>query len=51
MNGYARLTFNGPNLTVEYRDIQDSQMVMEQWQAQGSNPKLVSQTIDPSLKP
>jgi Calcineurin-like phosphoesterase len=51
VNGYARLTFNGPNLTVEYRDIEDTLMVTEQWQAQGSNPKLVSQTIDPSLKP
>jgi len=51
VNGYARLIFNGPNLTVEYRDIKDSPMVTEQWQAQGGNPKLLSQTIDPSLKP
>jgi hypothetical protein len=51
VNGYVRMAFNGPNLTVEYRDIKDSQMVTEQWQAQGSNVKLLLQTIDPSLKP
>jgi len=51
VNGYVRMTLNGPNLTIDYRDIKDTPMVTEQWQAQAGNAKLLFQAIDPSLKP
>jgi hypothetical protein len=32
-NGYADLTFDGPGLTIEHRDIEDRLLVREQWRA------------------
>ena len=48
-NGYANLTFQGPCLCIEYRDIDDETVLLEEWKVDVSTGALQSVCFDNRL--